>query len=138
MDKIQTIRRERLRDVIESQGGAAIVARKLQQAGPSYLGQLLAAKRPITEKTARKLEEGLGLPYRALDEEPGAGHLPFEGIDGELMTTCAYTVAKALDAAGISITATRVADMIIAVYEHSAAGGAVDAEYVTRMVTRLK
>lgn len=138
MEQIQRIRRERLKAVLEEQGGAAHVARKLGQAGPSYLGQLLAGKRPITEKTARKLEEQMGLAYRALDEEPGAGHLPFEGIDGTLMTECAYAVAKALDAAGITITATRVADMIIAVYEHSAAGGAVDAEYVTRMVARLK
>lgn len=62
-------RRENLRRLIEEADGPKNLAEKLGYANPSFLVQMTGPNptREVTEKTARKYEEKLGLPEGSLD-----------------------------------------------------------------------
>lgn len=75
--KITDVRRQNLRKLIEHYGGSTALSQRLGYATPSFLVQQAGPNptREVTERTARKFEEKLGLPPGALDEgfgPPGA------------------------------------------------------------------
>src|SRR5581483_7459172 len=83
--RIQEIRRARLQELVDKYGGATSLSKRLGYADASYIGQMLTGRRPISEKTARGIEEKLSLTSRSLDTELGA-EVPFAGLDLELFS----------------------------------------------------
>jgi phage repressor protein C with HTH and peptisase S24 domain len=68
MDKTKEIRRINLQKIEQTYDTQAELADRLEIA-PAYLNHLLTGHRPIGEKTARKIENRLNLPYLSLDFE---------------------------------------------------------------------
>jgi hypothetical protein len=104
-------RRENLRDLIEKNGGANSLARRLSHANASYLSQMAGPNptRKITERTAREIEEKLGLAYGDLDKGFDSGYakvnrqaeitppvtpLPMS-LDGDKLTECINAINEA-------------------------------------------
>lgn len=66
LDRIEEFRRNRLQELVVKHGSIAKLAENLNVT-PGYISQLLNKHRPITEKTARKIESSLRLEENWLD-----------------------------------------------------------------------
>lgn len=134
---IQRIRREALRRLVEKHGGPTTLGRMLGFKGPSYVSQMVTGLRPITEKTARKIEEALELKQWALDQPDGKA-VPFAGsATRELLAQVIMAVERELEGFRGTLTSERRAKLVAEIYEHSAARGAVDRDYISRLVQLL-
>ena len=116
------IRRENLRRLLESVSSTE-VARQAGYSGPSYISQMAGPNptKDITEKSARRLETGLGLPAYWMDREQdsyGAGALPISHavqespppayhsttvVDSERFTDCAYLLMDVLTKCNVKL-----------------------------------
>jgi len=65
----QQIRMYRLDGLVDTCGGQSVLA-KLIGTSPGWVHQMLTGRRPITEKTARKIETKLNLITGYLDQYP--------------------------------------------------------------------
>lgn len=137
MSKIQEVRRANLRRLLGERGGTTSLAKALGHAGPSYLSQLISAARPISEKTARKIEEQLQLPERALDRAPGEP-LPFSGTDRQLLAESVRVVGAELDRVKLKLSPERYARLVALVYESSVHAGGVDAANVAKLIELIQ
>ena len=125
METLANIRKANLRTLIAQWNGATSLAKKLRYAHASYLSQMVHGKRPITEKTARKIEAVLKLPALWLDTERGEqSSAPIE-LD-------ANALARVLDAvntvkAGLpidkKISQTKYSEIIAFVYKGLSGSG---------------
>jgi len=129
---IQQTRRAQLREVIEKQGGAASVAKRLGWT-VSYIGQLTKGVRPITEKTARRVEEKLLLKRHALDGETVNG-AAFEGVDHALLGKAIVAVAEGIETTHAQLTPQQQADLISAVYEHAVTSKEINPRFVEQLI----
>lgn len=75
MTKMSDIRLRNLRRLLDQAGGAIHLAPTLGYSNPSYLSQLAGPNptRTISERTARTIEQKLGLPEGCMDGELPAG-----------------------------------------------------------------
>jgi hypothetical protein len=130
-------RRENLRHLADQWGGPTGIAKQIGWAGPSYVSQLTNGHRPITEKTARLVEEKLRLDQGWLDQEH---ELPrgVANVDESMVMQVMKAVGAALQEAGVSIGPRKMAQLVEVLYEDAARSGAVDREKVRRMVLLLK
>lgn len=76
MINIQDIRLENLKRLADINGGQEVLAERVG-VSPPYISLLMTRKRPVTEKTARKWEQVLGLESGWLDTpKDGPSHSP--------------------------------------------------------------
>ncbi len=68
---LQLVRRANLRKLLAERfdGNQAAMSRKLEYAGRASLSLLVSGERPITERTARRVEEMLKLPPGWMDQK---------------------------------------------------------------------
>jgi len=106
-DDTRAIRRQRLRAWLESNGGPrAVCARRgLDKSAESYISQILSGKRDLTGKSARNMENRLGMDSGHLEPQPpnaaAAGLSPiaielarlFDTLQGQIARTVAYNAA---------------------------------------------
>ena len=139
MPDLQALRKKNLKALIKQWDGPTVLARKLGYSGPSYLSQLVGSQKPITEKTARYVEKTLDLPpgWLDLDQHPG-GQGKTERVDSSLVARVMLAVGAALEDAGMRLSPARMADLVAFAYEHAVVGGAVDDEYIKKLVKLLK
>ena len=135
MIDIYTIRKNNLQMLLRDRTARSI-ADALGYKGSSYISQMVGRKanRPITEVTARRLEQALGLSDRWLDTPrdlygdvvapgskppmpertpPPTGAL----VDQETFMHCVEVVDAALRAAGISPSPAKKRELVAMVYE---------------------
>lgn len=128
-----TVRQRNLRNLIKDAGGPTPLAHRLGHAGPSYLSQLANAHRPITEKTARKLEHDLGLPDGYLDEDVHAADKPLPACPN-MLKQVVLAVSEELDTQHAKVEPARLAQLVALVYLHAQPLGKVDKAYVQQVV----
>lgn len=136
MVSIDEVRRERLRQLVEKQGGAASLAKLLGHSGPSYISQVLSGRRKLGEKAARKIEEQLDLEDRYFDSADG--ELPFAGTDRSLIATVIRAVGQALAAEQVDVEPAKFAELVALAYEQAAPSGHIDVEHLRRLIKLLK
>jgi len=66
-EDIQLVRKLNLRALVALYGGPSRLADRIGYGGPSFVCQMTSGKKAITEKTIRKIEKELGLPYGWMD-----------------------------------------------------------------------
>lgn len=134
MPDLQALRKKNLRALLKQWDGPTNLAKKLQYSGPSYLSQLIGPNKPITEKTARHIEEVLELERGWMDKDHAASTGQHVRIDTTIINRVMLSIAAALEDAGTRLTPQRMADLVGLVYEHAAEHGQVDDGYVARLV----
>ena len=126
-------RRAALALLAKQWGGPTSLSKKLGVT-PSYISQMLSGERPITEKSARKFEEKLGLRLGYMSE-------PHEGdvaIDQSLVLKVIHRVGIALDECKMTLPPTKFADVVTLVYEEAARTGTIDEEFISRILRLMK
>ena len=133
------LRKINLRALIVQWSGPTNLAKKLGYGGPSYLLQMVgaSAQRPITEKTARKIEQKLQLQRGYLDHDhEGAGSLtePAQAValDQEMLSKAVSTITAAVDKAKMNLSPAKFADVVVLVYEDAVKTNRVDEQLIDR------
>lgn len=124
-----------LRKLITQYEGVSNLAEKLGYANSSFLVQMAGPHpdRAITERTARKIEQTLELSDRWLDnEELAVLHDPKPNND--LVRKSIQATAAAIEAAGKEMSATKIGDLALLVYEDAVEHGAVREEYIATLM----
>lgn len=154
---VNELRRKNLRALIAKHGGVSKLARDMGYSNPSFLSQMAGPKptREITEKSARKLEQAIGLVSGALDRDlsaPAPGLAPTAQqlkaprasasagvqLDGPaaMVADVIRLVGDACDAEHVAPSMSKFADVVAIVYQ-DAMGGAQPTEDRVRMLARL-
>lgn len=148
-DDVLTRRRYNLRAVAAQRGGPTGLAKVLGYEGPSYISQMIGPqhKRPITEKTARHIEQAVGLPTGWLDLDHGHfGDAPSSGarpaaaapepqavpVDEPLFLQVAAVLRPLLQATPLPRDKAHV--VFVRVYGEAEKSGTVDADLARDLV----
>ncbi|MEN9316090.1 MAG: hypothetical protein RIS35_2483 [Pseudomonadota bacterium] len=168
MNNVGETRRANIRALVAERGGLTKLARILGYKNPSFLSQMISANptREVTERTARGIEEALGLPDGHLDRDQGAAFpvSPATPQPDMVITTPTGTVAvevksvpagaqsadsaqrmvdivrvvgAAWEQAGLAMQADRFAELVALVYADSAERE-VRPDHVKRLVHLLR
>lgn len=134
MSDLQALRKKNLRALIKQWDGPTNLAKKLHYGGPSFLSQMIGPNKPITEKTARHIEEVLELPIGWMDNDHAAQTGQHARVDTTVINRVMLSVGAALEDARIALSPPRMAELVGLVYEHAVEHGSVDDSYVARLV----
>jgi hypothetical protein len=99
---------------------------------------MIGPSKPITEKTARFVEETLGLPHGWMDGDHAALTGQHARVDTSLIRRVMLSVSAALQDAGVQLPPHRMALLAELAYEHAAEHGGVDDSHVVRLVKLMK
>lgn len=145
MKTIADIRRENAREVIDRHGGVSKVAKAMGYANASFLVQQAGPRpsRNVTETTARKIEEALGLPAGQLDIEKSATGATGPAMDALSISNLADVirlVGKTMKDEGLPhAEPQKFADVVaIAVTDALEHGGQARPEHIRMLVALLK
>lgn len=130
------IRRKALALLAEQWGGPTNLAKKLDVT-PSYVSQMLAGNRPITEKAAAKIEEKLGLATGFMSTRHTESPAPAP-IDDELVTRVIMTVGEHAEEAGLILAPSKFAEVVTLVYEEATRTRTIDEAYIARVLKLLR
>jgi hypothetical protein len=132
MYSIYALRRENLRTLARQWGGPTSLARKLGHANGSYLAQLIGPRpsREVSEKTAREIEQRLGLPVGWMDQDNPVTAQP----DGEQLAECVRAVATCLRDKGLRPNPETYSQLVALVYDRLRLTGRIDEPYTQKLV----
>lgn len=131
-------RRKNLKLLLHQWGGPSSLAKRLGQSGPSYLSQMANGHRPITEKTARKIEAAVDLPTGWLDQEHEGNHVAKPAvIDPNLVTQVITLLGALAEEERLSLGPAKFADAVAIVYEDAVSNGGQVNERLGRRVLKL-
>lgn len=126
-----------VRTLINQWGGPTSLAKKLRLSGSSYLAQLTSGHRPITEKTARKIEAQLGLATGWLDADHDATTRSVR-LDDTLLTRTITLVAAVIEETHVTVPPDKLAEIVSWVYEDASETGNPSEALVRRIVAIVK
>jgi hypothetical protein len=131
------IRRKNLRQLVKDWGGPLPLAMKLGYSNASFIVQMAGPNpsREISEKTARKIEEKLGLTAGWLDQAH-TGKNP--KVNEVAVAQIVRAVAAVLEDAQLDLKPANFGEIVALVYEHTNLTGAIDEDYIKRLVTLCK
>lgn len=137
-------RRNNLRALIEKHGGVAKLSRKMGYANASFLSQMAGPNpsRDITEKTARKLEQTMGIPKGTLDLDAQTvvtAPTPTRNSDEitTLVASVIHMVGSACEAENVTPSPSKFADVVTLVLLDTADKGTAPQEDRVRQIARL-
>lgn len=131
------IRRANFSRVVQELGGHAAVAKRCKLSGPSWVSQLILGNRVFTEKSARKFEKRLGLPYGSLDRAESFGPEDKPVIvnrDVPAVTEAFKCVELLLTRRKQTLTNTQYGALVDVVFSQALKHGEVDAELAEKIL----
>lgn len=130
-----------LKALVIQWGGPTSLAKKLAFSGPSFVSQMVGGIRPVTEKTARKIETKLGLAMGWMDavHDNGGAPLRVANVDDTLMVRAIGLVAAKMHEANLQVQTDKFGELVSLVYGEAArSGGNLDEMFVERLVQLMK
>lgn len=168
-EQIQSVRRARLRALVEQKGGPSAVARLMGRHSGAYITQMCGPHptRPVSDTTARTIEELFDLPRGWLDAADASTTLPPAGspvyalapasvretgdfpvspanagvsgpLSQDLVREVTRRVLRYCEANNARIPADKLADVVTVVYADASRNGAVQDALVTTLVNLAK
>lgn len=119
---------------IQIYDGPANLAKKLRLTSPSYLSQLAARGRTISERTARRWEVLLGLPTGYIDKELADESLAIDRITGSLNNRIIEVMLGMLKEEGIDLGIRQWADIVEKMHEHANRHGIIDRWHLAKLI----
>lgn len=140
MSDLTDRRRDALRAVVEQRGGVSKVAKTLGYTNPSFLSQMIGPNptREITEKSARKFEERLGLANGPLDgAATPAQPLATGNATADLVAAVIRMVGSACNAEGVQPSVDKFSDVVALAYLDAMTRDGKPSEAHARQLARL-
>lgn len=148
MSKVAEYRRANVQALIDRRGGQTRLSKAMGWKNSSFLAQMTGPtpSRAVSEKTARKIEEVLGLPEGSLDRPP-ARETPAQAVapavakpsavPATLVADIIKLVGRAYEAEGVPLAPARFSDLVALTLADSMARGSQPSEDHVRAVVRL-
>ena len=141
MSKVAEFRRDNIRRLIEQRGGQARLTKAMNWSNASFLSQMTGPNptREVSERTARKIEEVMGLEPGVLDRAP-AGATPIAqptAVPAPLIAEVIEMVGRAYEAEGVPLAPAKFSDLVAPTLADSMARGSSPSEDHVRAVVRL-
>lgn len=137
-EKLNQQRRTNLKQILVEQGGPASFAKKLGQAGPSFLSQMVNGHRVISEKTSRRIEEAAGKPEYWMDHAhssvDGMGPAASVQVDPSFVGGAVKMVAEIQQELDATLSPGKYAEIVNLVYENAQRTGKLDRDFSMRLV----
>ncbi len=139
MSKINEHRRANIRALVEERGGLTKLSKAMGYKNPSFLSQMIGPEptREVTERTARKIEEVLGLRPNSLDQAPG-GAPPQSSTTVAMVADVIRLVGTACESEGVAPTPAKFAEIVALVYSDSMERGSTRPDQVKQLVRLLR
>jgi hypothetical protein len=140
MSKVVEYRRENIRALVDQRGGLTRLSKAMGYKNPSFLSQQVGPNpsREVTEATARKVEEVLGLETGVLDRAPGQAKPSAQSdVQTSLIGEVIKMVGRAYETEGVPLAPARFADLVALTLADSMARGHRPSEDHVRAVVRL-
>ncbi len=136
--EIQTLRKKNLRALIKQWHGPTKLAKELRYSGPSFLSQMIGPNKPISETTARGIEDVLSLEPGWMDTDHTAQPVVEQVenrayVDASLINDVMVSVMTVLNSTAVTVPPC-LPGLVSLAYEHAAAHGRVDTDYIDRLV----
>lgn len=144
MSELTERRRDTLKQIVDQRGGVSKIAKQLGYSNPSFMSQMIGPNptREITEKTARKFEEKLGLPKGTLDGAlPPPTPVPAQAEPNDtalLVAEVIRMVGRTLESEGVKPSADKFADVVALAYLDTISHGAPRESHVKQLARLLK
>ena len=137
MASVFDIRRANLRLLMRQWGGPASLAAKLGHSNGSYLAQLAGPhpSRDVSEKTARGIEQALGLTPSWMDR---AHKAPPNEPDTSALIDVMALVQDMLDAEKVKLPRAKFSELAALAYELAQEVGPASVEWTRRIIHLLK
>jgi hypothetical protein len=134
MKNVYDIRRDNLKALIREYGGPLPLSIKIGYTNASFLVQMAGPNpiRDVTEKTARKIEDKLGLPAGWLDD---ADHKRQPKVKESDVAQIVRAVSAVLEDQRIDTTPKQLGEIVSLAYEHARLVGTVDEDFINRLVS---
>ena len=134
MSKLEEVRRENGRKLIQTHGGTKL-ATLLGHKSPSTLSQIFGPNptRTPTEKLMRRMEEALGLPTGSTDGDM----TPPPAVTTDTVAAVIRLVGVVLESEALSLPPRRFADVVALAYTDTMEHGGKPRETHIRSVVRL-
>lgn len=133
-------RRANLRDLIDQWHGPLALSKKLGYSNASFVVQMAGPNpnREVTEKTARKIEQTLGLPPGWMDEPAGRKGLAGK-VDTSLVAVAIRAVMQTAEEEGVKLSPTKLGDIVALVYADAESNNEViRADYIRNIIKIIK
>jgi hypothetical protein len=127
MNDLHTVRRTNLRHLIDSYGGPTSLSEKLGYSNGSFLVQIAGPNpiRPLTEKTARKIEEKLKLEEGWFDREHtgiinyAKSTASIVALDTERLVDCIAAVSHAAEDLHLHLNPEKIGALVALIYDYT-------------------
>lgn len=129
----------RLRQLAAQWGGPVSLAQRVGYSNASYLVQMIGPNptRPITEKTARKIEEKLELPRGWLDNETDISqNLP--AVIEDILVDVVRLAGTIAEDAGVRLNPAKFAEVVALIYQDAQRRGTIDEDLARRLIHLAK
>lgn len=140
MENAYDNRRANLRQLVEQWGGPKPLSVKLGYSNASFVVQMAGPNptREVTEKTARKIEQTLGLPPGWLDSPPGANH-GLASVDMSLIASVIRVVAQTAEDEGVHLSPIKLGDLVAVIYADAEThGNTIRPSFVQQVLKLIK
>lgn len=144
MSKVSEYRRENIRRLVDQRGGLTKLSKAIGQRNPSFLTQMVGPNpsREVSERTARRIEEAMGLENGVLDRAPGGAQpsAPVAqptAVTAPLIAEVIKMVGRAYEAEGVPLAPAKFSDLVALTLADSMARGSSPSEDHVRAVVRL-
>ena len=148
MSKVSDIRRANIRQLIQERGGLTSLSNALGYKNPSFLSQMTGPRpsRDVTEKTARRIEQVLGLGAGSLDRQKSA-YAPIQAQpdpspEHEAAVAMVADVIRVVGLAcadeGLQLGPAKFAEIVALAFGDAAERGQPRADRVKQLVRLLK
>lgn len=141
MATVSDLRLANLRKLIEQWDGPTALATKLGYNNASFIVQMAGPSptRPVSEKTARKFEEQLGLPEGWMDVATHQDTNVSQKVDVSLVTECIRLVGQTCQDLDIKLSPNKFADLVTIVYTDALeSGGQPRLDHMRRLLSLLR
>ncbi len=140
MNSVFDIRRANLRTLIDQWNGPKPLSVKLGYSNASFLVQMAGPNptREVTERTARKIEDSLGLPQGWLDTPAGNQTEPAQ-VDMTLVSRVITSVAQMAQDERVTLSPAKLGDIVALVYSDAEIrSGAIRPDYIKSILQLLR
>lgn len=131
-----TTRQLNLRTLVAQWGGGEALAKKLGYSNGSYVSHMATGHRPITEKSARRIETTLGLPLGWMDQDHGRKkEEPVSvRVNPILFAQAVEAVTTGMQELGVDLSLEKFEELVGIVYEEVLAKGSADYQLLQKML----
>ena len=135
-EQLAIARRENMRKLIQHWGGPSVLAKKMGHVNASFLVQMAGPNptRNVSERTARTVEQALGLEAGWVDRQHSAPSSPLH-IDAGSISGAIQRVQSFSEQSGVKLSTAKFGDVVAILYESATSSRNIDDDLLRKIIS---